>query len=210
MHPIVENFLSRPKKQKIAFWIGSLAVFGLLLWQFMLAPQMEEYDAAKQKVADLDKKLTDERRRAANLPRLREMVRELEEKLKVALRELPDRREIPDLIDSVSNLARDSGLEVTLFRPGEQNFKDFYAEVPVSIAVTGTFHQVSTFFDEVGHLDRIVNINQIYIHDPQLGESQVTVKVDCVATTFRYLDENERAKVAGEGDGKNQGQRRRR
>ena len=74
--------------------------------------------------------------------------------------------------------------------------KDFYAEVPVSIAVDGTYHQVATFFDEVGHLSRIVNINQITMKEPVVGDAQVQVKVGCTATTFRYLDEAERAAAA--------------
>jgi len=122
--------------------------------------------------------------------------------LKSALQELPDNREIPDLLSSISSLARDAGLAVPLFKTEPESFREFYAEVPVSISVEGTYHQIATFFDEVGHLPRIVNINQIIIREPRVGDSQVSVKSECVATTFRYLEETERIQSADAEKGK--------
>lgn len=207
MHPALEEFLERPKSHIAAAWLGSFALIALLYWQYSFRAQEKEYSAQEEKVEQLTQKILDEKRRARNLTKLKEKIKELDINLKIALQELPDKREIPDLLSSISNLARDAGLEVVLFRPGAEMAKDFYAEVPVAISVQGTYHQVATFFDEVGQLSRVVNINQISMRDPQIEPEAVEVKTDCVATTFRYLDESERVQLENKDDG---GKRRRR
>lgn len=200
MNEFIENFLQRPTYQKTLFWVGTLLILSFLYWQYSFSGQSEELTKLEEKVEDLTKKIADETRRAKNLDKMKAKVKELDLKLKFILQELPDRREIPDLLSSISDLARNAGLEVSLFRPGAENMKDFYAEVPVAISVDGTYHQVATFFDEVGQLSRIVNITQIVVRDAQITDAAVKVKTDCVATTFRYLDENERNAAAGKTD----------
>ena len=207
MHPAIEDFLSRPRSHIVGAWIGSFLLLSLIYWQYSFRAQQKEYQANEEKVEQLAQKIADERRRAHNLNKLKERIKQLDINLKIALQELPDKREIPDLLSSISNLARDAGLEVVLFRPGQEMAKDFYAEVPVSISVQGTFHQVATFFDEVGQLSRVVNINQINVRDPVLQSESIQVKTDCVATTFRYLDESERAQMESSDDN---GKKRRR
>lgn len=210
MHPAIQNILDRPKGQKIAIWLGVLAALGFFFWQFLYSAKLTERKEISEKVAGLEKNIFDERRRAANLPKLREMVKDLDKKLNVVLQELPDSSGIDQLIDSISDLARDAGLEITLFTRKEDNYQDFYAEVPVAISVEGSYHQVATFFDEVSHLDRIVNINHIGIGTPKISDSAVAVKVDCNATTFRYLDESERAKITGQNEAANNAAKRKR
>jgi type IV pilus assembly protein PilO len=111
--------------------------------------------------------------------------------------QLPNKREIPDLLKAISNKARESGLEILLFRPRAENYQDFYAEVPVDITVKGSFHSVVSFFDDVGRLDRLVNINNIGFKSKVAGD-QVTVETSSMATAFRFLEEAERKKIAEE------------
>jgi type IV pilus assembly protein PilO len=96
-------------------------------------------------------------------------------------------------LSSISSLANESGLEVLLFEPGAQNLKEIYAELPVRIDVKGTYHQVATFFEEVGRLDRIVNISGISMNQPAINQAdkKAIVNASCTATTFRYLDQEE-------------------
>jgi type IV pilus assembly protein PilO len=196
MHPVLESILSRPKSHKIAILVGTLALMTFVYWQYFYSPLAEEYKKAEEKVAELEKKIADEKRRVASLSKLKEAVRELEAKLKTVLQELPDNSGIDQLIDSISDKARDAGLEITLFNRKADILKDFYVEVPVAITVEGTYHQVATFFDEVSRLDRIVNINSIAIHNPKESPEQVTLTVDCIATAFRYMTQKERDAVA--------------
>ncbi len=129
---------------------------------------------------------------AANLPKFEREVEKLDVELKKALRELPDKKEIDLLLSRISDRARDAGLDIKLFEPQPEQLKDFYAEVPVAIEVTGNYHQVATFFDEVGRLKRIVNMDQFAISNPVLDEETMRLKTSATATSFRFLDESER------------------
>ena len=199
MSQLVENIMARPLWQKAAIWAGSLILISYGFYQFLLAAVWEEEGKLSSKINELSGSIAQEQRIARELPRFKQEVKELEIKLKFALQELPDKREIDQFLYSVSNVARDAGLTVSRFKPIPGGEKEFYAEVPASIAVEGTFHQIVTFFDEVSHLPRIVNINQITVKDPKMLESQVNVKGECVATTFRYLDESERVQTPAAG-----------
>ena len=202
MNKIADKFLERPLWQRVLFWIGSLGFVTYCFYYFLIKDSWEEKEQLSQKIEGLNKSIMQEQRIARDLNRYRQEVKDLEVKLKVALQELPDKREIPDLLTSISNLARDAGLAIDLFRPTPESRRDFYAEVPVSISVEGTFHQIASFFDEVGRLPRIVNITQIALRDPKVKEDRITVKGECVATTFRYLDESDRVQAAPEADQK--------
>lgn len=197
MNPIIQGILDRPLSHRIGIWAGSILFICFVFWQYFYGPKVTEHEDLRGKIETLNSQIGHEQRLARNLGKFKKEVKELEEKLKVALQELPDEKEIPDLLNNMSSLARDAGLEVSLFRPNPEVFREFYAEVPVSVSVEGTFHQVATFFDEVGRLPRIVNINQISMKEPKLpdGDDQMRIKTDCTATTFRYLDEEERIKT---------------
>ena len=107
-------------------------------------------------------------------------------------------KEIPDLLSAISSAGRESGLEIMLFKQKPERFQDFYAEVPVDVLVRGNYHQVATFFDRVGQLDRIVNVSDISMKDPKTEDGTMVVNTACSAVTFRFLDEQEREKVAKE------------
>ncbi len=194
MNDFLDKISDYPTMHKAGFCVLSLVFFSYVFWAFLYKEKDKQLVKLQESVQLLEGKILQERRLAQNIQKVREEVKELDIKLKFALQELPDKKELPDLLSSISDLATDAGLEINLFRPRPENLKEFYAEVPVSISVTGGYHQVATFFDEVGQLPRIVNINQIVLREPRLKETSVTLKTDCVATTFRYLEESERIK----------------
>ena len=154
--------------------------------------------AEKEKQRD---ELRDDRARKAamvsNLERTRKEVAQLDGDLRKAVAQLPDTKEIPDLLSNISSLGRESGLEVIQFKQRPEQYQDFYAEVPVDILVRGSYHQVAAFFDKVSRMARIVNVTNVAIKSPPRAESE-TVQLDtaCAAVTFRFLDEAERERVA--------------
>jgi type IV pilus assembly protein PilO len=194
MNEFLTRFMDRPRGHKIAAWVGSLLLVGLVFWQSFYADIAQQVAVLQERRADLNSQIEVEQRLVRNLAAYRTEVGELEVQLRQALQELPDKKEIPELLKSISTLATQAGLEEALFRPVPEVFREFYAEVPVAIAVQGTFHQVAKFFDEVGRLPRIVNINQIAVREPELKDDEVRIKAECTATTFRYLDEAEMAR----------------
>jgi len=110
-------------------------------------------------------------------------------KLKEAIAQLPDQKEIPDLLSTVSSLGRESGLEILLFRQKAEVLQDFYAEVPVEMLMKGTYAQFTEFFNRVGKLNRIVNVKDISMKTPLVSEGRVVLSTSCTAVTFRFLSE---------------------
>jgi type IV pilus assembly protein PilO len=146
-------------------------------------------------ISSLELEIAEKSGIAANLPKFEREVEKLEVELKKALRELPDKKEIDLLLTRISDKARDAGLDIKLFEPQAEQLKDFYAEVPVAIEVTGNYHQVATFFDEVGRLKRIVNMDQFDLSTPTMVDGSMDLKTAATATSFRFLDPSERPSV---------------
>lgn len=191
MSPFLSDILERPVGQRIGILVGTLLLVGLLLWTNFYSPNYEEFTDANKKIDSLRTEVAKEKRLAMNLERFKKEVRALDVQLEFALQELPDKSEIPELLSSVSSLAKEAGLDVNLFKVNAERFDDFYVRVPVEISVVGSFHQVASFFDEVAHLPRIVNIGQIEILEPKIKNGVVNLRVNCIATTFRYLTADE-------------------
>jgi type IV pilus assembly protein PilO len=198
VNQLLTQILRLPRQQKVGILAG-LILFLLILGYFYvylpgddnLAKLAEEVGSVR---ADRDKK----RALSANLPKLQKELQRWDSKLKAAVAQLPDRKEIPDLLSSLSTKAREAGLEILLFRPRAENFQEFYAEIPVDIVVRGGFFSAVTFFDEVGKLSRLVNIDNIDLKNPKVGSEPVVLDISTLATTYRFLDDAERKKVAEE------------
>ncbi|RMD85623.1 MAG: pilus assembly protein PilO [Candidatus Dadabacteria bacterium] len=191
MMAFIEDVLDRPLGQKLIIWAVSALLVSLLLWAQMYSPKLQKYSDIEEKILSLKTQLLKERKLAMNLDRYKEEVKKLDIKLQFALQELPDKSEIPELLSSISGLAKDSGLEVGLFKVNAEELDEFYARVPVEISVTGTYHQIASFFDQVGNLPRIVNIGNIQLSKPVKKSDGYHLQANLVATTFRYITPEE-------------------
>ncbi len=125
-----------------------------------------------------------------NLPRFKEEVDKLNVRLKTVVRELPNRREIPDLLETISNLGALNGLEVVYVKPRPDVNKVFFAEVPIQIKVKGGYHEVGMFFDAVSKLPRIINISDVTMGNPREDKDSGALQLDVstTATTYRYIE----------------------
>jgi type IV pilus assembly protein PilO len=136
----------------------------------------------------LEAKLQEDQRIADNLPKFRAEFEKMQDKLDLALAELPNQKEIPTLLTNIASLAKDNGLDVLLFRPGGEINKGFYAEVPVQLKLVGSYHEVAMFFYHVGNMSRIVNINNLNMGGAKADGGRNLLAVDCLATTFRFIE----------------------
>jgi type IV pilus assembly protein PilO len=191
MDPRIEKLLKLPTAQKVALLVLLLVLEGAALFYALYRPRLNDYNALQAKVEDLDKQIQENKRIANNLPRFKAEFEQLKKDLDNALTELPNQKEIPSLLTSISKVGKGAGLEFLLFRPKPEVAKDFYAEVPVDIAVSGTFFNVADFFVAVSKLPRIVNINNVNFQDIKTVAGRTALKVSCLATTFRFLDKKE-------------------
>lgn len=115
--------------------------------------------------------------------------------LEKAKGQLPSGKQIPALLEQISNIGTQAGLEFLEFRPQKEIIKEFYAEVPVVIKVTGSFHKIMKFFDDIGHMERIVTINKMKLQKRKSRRKTSSLTLSCTAVTYRYIDSKEREKL---------------
>lgn len=193
-----ENILDRPKNQKVGFLAGIIVLISAVFYFTLYSPQAEEIAGLSESIEAARSEKSIKEKRAANLPKFQKELNDLDVRLKEAIAQLPNKKEIADLLMSIATTARESGLDVLLFRPRAENYREFYAEIPVDINIKGTFHNVVTFFDGVGRLKRLVNIDNIGSRNPKMSGNQVVLEFTTTATTYRFLEDAERKKIADE------------
>ncbi len=198
MNELLTAILERPLRQKIAILSTAIILLLGLYYTFIHEPRSAAIAKLVEEIDVVRKEKALKKQKAADLPKLQKELQEWNIKLKEAVAQLPDSKEIPELLSNVSTKAREAGLEILSFRPRSENFRDFYAEIPVDIVVRGGFYNAVTFFDEVGKLNRLVNIDNIDLKSPKINGDQVSLDISVLATTYRFLDEAERQKVAEE------------
>lgn len=183
-----DSLIKLPPKQKVYILIGILALIAGLYWYLLYKPKTAELAGLNVRLEKLQAELNEGMAIAADLPRFKAEVTRLNDELKKALLELPDKKEIPSLLTNISKLGIESGLEFIRFKPMNEIPSGFYAKVPVEIIVKGTYHEVATFFDKVSKLSRIVNITDVNIGGAKDEGGKVILTTPCLATTYRFIE----------------------
>ena len=187
--------LSRAHKIIISVAIlGTL--WGCFVWFFYI-PQTEEIAKLNRELKSAQDKLARLKNVEQNLRAFKKQFKATEERFQEALKLLPDKEEIPTLLTSISNLGAQSGLEFILFQPQKDVPRNFYAEIPLKLEVTGPYHNVATFFDKVSRLSRIVNIGDVTMTEMKAAKTQadvVILKTGCTATTYKFIEPKEEPK----------------
>jgi type IV pilus assembly protein PilO len=179
----------------------AVLVGGLYAYLFYL-PKASELEGLRSQQLQLQRRLNEVRAVAENVDKFEQEIAALERKLKIALRQLPDSKELPVLLTDVNTLGKTAGLEIKAFRPKPEVKRDFYAEVPIEVEFVGRFHDVATFFDQVAKLPRIVNVNELRIKIDEESALETVLAISGEAVTFRFLEEAEQAAAAAEAAAK--------
>jgi type IV pilus assembly protein PilO len=197
VNALLERVLELPPRQRVLALVGAVAAV-FFLYAYLLYSPRESLISQKQEARDALRQDRDRKAAlVANIEQTRRLVAELDGDLRKAVAELPDTKEIPDLLSSISSHGIESGLEIIQFKQRPEQYEEFYAIVPVEIVVRGTYHQVAAFFDRVGRMARIVNVSDVSMKAPTRVEGgEVALNTSCSAVTFRFLDEEERARIA--------------
>ncbi len=164
-----------------------IAVGVMLDWQ----GQWEILDRAKIEETELKEAYLAKRRNTANLDILRQQLQDIEQSLGTLLKQLPSKSEMDALLIDINQAGLGRGLQFELFRPAaSETMTEFYAELPITVRVTGSYHDIGAFASDIAQLPRIVTLNNISIAPDTKGD----LVLDATAKTFRYLDEEEVAK----------------
>ena len=171
----------------LIFVVLSGALIYLFPWQSQV-PQLERAQADEQ---NLLKVFDDKQRKAANIDAYKAQLKEMERSFGAMLRQLPNKTEVPSLLVDISQTGLGAGLQERLFQPAPEVRKDFYAELPIKIRLTGSYHQFGAFVSGIAALPRIVTLHDIAITSEAREGGGDRLTLDVTAKTYRYLDDAE-------------------
>jgi type IV pilus assembly protein PilO len=169
----------------VGLFLGLLLLAGWFGWQ----GQLEELETKQREEEKLKEEWLNKKKQAVNLEEYRNQLAEMERSFGALLKQLPNAAEMESLLVDINQSGLGRGLQFELFKPGSEAVKDFYAELPITVNVTGTYHDFGAFAGDIAKLPRIVTLNDISI--APTGKSGETLMLSTTAKTFRYLDEEE-------------------
>jgi type IV pilus assembly protein PilO len=183
-----------PGRWPLPFRIGAVVVaFALVvaggIWYFVVKAEMPTLEQAKLQEQELRATFEQKQRRAANFDAYKEQLAEIERSFGTMLRQLPSRTEVPNLLVDISQTGLGAGLEEKLFQPMSEVQRDFYAEQPIRLRYTGSYHELGNFVSGIAALPRIVTLHDIAI-TPAAQNAFDELTLDVTAKTYRYLEED--------------------
>jgi type IV pilus assembly protein PilO len=176
-----------PLAPRVVVLIALFAVVVVLAWWFDWRDQAAELEQKQGEESQLKEEWLGKKRQAVNLDEYRKQLAEIDRQFGALLKQLPNRTEMENLLVDVNQAGLGRGLQFELWKPGAEQTKDFYAEVPVSVRITGNYHDIGNFVGDVAKLPRIVTLNDIALEAAKDGG----LKLDATAVTYRYLDDEE-------------------
>ncbi|MDH3418755.1 MAG: type 4a pilus biogenesis protein PilO [Gammaproteobacteria bacterium] len=166
-----------------------VAVVAFCIYMFVIKTEIPLLERAQREEQELRATFEDKQRRAANFDAYRAQLDEIERDFGAMLRQLPGRTEVPNLLVDISQTGLSAGLEEQLFQPMGEIQREFYAELPIRIRLSGSYHELGSFVSGIAALPRIVTLHDIAI-SPVDDEVFDELTLDVTAKTYRYLDED--------------------
>ena len=197
----MDSLLKLPTKKKVLVLVVILGVLTGAYYYLFFKPQQEEFSRLEGELSTLKKQLDESMAIHRDLEKFKAQVAELNKELLVVRTQLPDEKEIPELLKNVSSLGKESNLEFLLFRPKPEEPQQFYAKVPVELTVVGNYHNMGIFFDKISKLPRIINVvdfNMTRAPKDTRGKTDVgdetLVRTACLLNTYRFLEKKSEEK----------------
>ncbi|MGB7573647.1 MAG: type 4a pilus biogenesis protein PilO [Thermodesulfobacteriota bacterium] len=200
----INSILKLPTPKKVLILVVILcAIAGLYLYFFFM-PAQEELNVAQRELSKLEVELSNSKAIARDLQKFKEQVERLNEELKNALTQLPNEKEIPEILKTISSLGKESNLEFTLFRPKPEEPQQFYAKVPIELVALGNYHNIGIFFDKVSKLPRIINVVDFNMTKTKEAKEikdmkrkddpQIMLRTSCMINTYRFIEKKSEEK----------------
>lgn len=188
----MDSILKLSTSKKILILVVILGAMSGLYFQSFFSPRQEELKILDGDLNKLVKDLNESKAITRDYQKFKEQVAKLNEELTNALTQLPNEKEIPEILKTITNLGKESNLEFTLFKPKAEEPQPFYANVPIELTVSGSYHNTGIFFDKVGKLPRIINVVDFNMTRAKevkgKVESEVLVKTLCLVHTYRSIE----------------------
>ncbi len=186
-----------PMLPKLLSWLGVVLAVGVLGWFAFLDTAHDELNAERAKEPGLRADYRAKLAQAVNLSELRKQKLQVQEYVTQLEKQLPGKAEMDALLSDINQAGIGRGLQFELFRPGQVAVKDYYAELPIAIKVSGRYHDVGTFTADIANLSRIVTLHNITLTAPPRDTTGV-LAMEATARTYRYLDAAELQLIAAD------------
>jgi type IV pilus assembly protein PilO len=179
-----------PTLPKLAAWVGAALLVVVAGWFAVLTGVADELQAERDREPTLKSDYRGKLAQAVNLTELRKQKLQVQEYVTQLEKQLPGKAEMDALLSDINQAGLGRGLQFELFRPGQVEVKEYYAELPITIRVTGRYHDIGAFAADVANLSRIVTLHNLNIAAAQKDTSG-NLAMDATARTYRYLDTTE-------------------
>lgn len=188
---IVASIEQLSKVQRLAICVGTIVLILGAFGYFSIYPKLNKINKLNKQTNTLQNELAVARLEAAKLPKSRKMMKDAQARFHEVKKALPEKKEIPALLTSISQSGHDAGLKFLLFEPKNETPKDFYAEIPVSISVIGSYHNLGLFLSKVASLPRVVNVRDLYLKPEKEG---ALLNTSCTAVTYKFVETSPKPK----------------
>ncbi|HUD24135.1 MAG TPA: type 4a pilus biogenesis protein PilO [Burkholderiaceae bacterium] len=183
----LDNVGTWPLLPKLALWVAVVIACAVVGWFVVWNDQLNQLDQLRQQEATLKDQYRLKIQQAINLEELRRQKEQVNQSVLTLEKQLPSKAEMDALLSDINQAGIGRGLQFELFRPGQVVLKDYYAELPITVRVSGRYHDLGAFTSDIANLPRIVTLNNLNVQTTKTP----TLSLDAVAKTFRYLDEDE-------------------
>jgi type IV pilus assembly protein PilO len=183
----LENVGSWPLAPRVAVWIMAIVICAVGGWFLLWSKQVDELDQLRADEINLKDQYKQKLQQAINLEDLRKQKEQVSQYVLTLEKQLPSKAEMDALLSDINQAGIGRGLQFELFRPGQTNLKDYYAELPIAVKVSGRYHDLGAFTGDIANLPRIVTLNNLNLQASRDGG----LSLEATAKTFRYLDEEE-------------------
>jgi type IV pilus assembly protein PilO len=193
MDKFLERYAKVPAKQRYA--IVGLLVVGMIgaYYYFYHMEDVGKLEELQQQYTKLEADRAEKQAYVDNLAKYEARLNELQQDLNVARSQLPDAADVPQLLAQLGNKARQSGLAIASFDPKGESVKEFVAELTFGMQVKGSYHEIGTFIDSVGKLDRIVNVAGLSLDAPKTLNKKILVDAKFTLSTYRFIGDKPKA-----------------
>jgi type IV pilus assembly protein PilO len=178
------------KGARIGILCGICAMIAAGYYFGFYSGEYERLTTLRAQELELQRKLSEVRSIAANIGAFEAEITQLEAQLAVALRQLPNEKQLEVLLADISNLGKNAGVEIKSFKRENEQIHDFYAEVPISVKIEGNYHEIAKFFDSISRLPRIVNMGALEMKVASASAAETRLVVTGTATTFRFVSKS--------------------
>nr|HID59891.1 protein PilO [Desulfobacterales bacterium] len=183
-----EKLSGLTRVHKIMICVGTFILLGAGYYFLLYTPKADTIARLEEDYENVQRQLRTVKNKARNINKFREEHKRFKTQFRMALLILPDKKEIPSLLENVSGSGKEAGLEFILFKPEAEIARDFYVEIPVAIKVVGSYHNTAIFFDKVSKLSRLVNIADIEIKAETGKGSPGLLHTTCTAITYQFRE----------------------